>query len=67
MWSLYNNNNMKRQLTAPGLQEIKMVELWKKWGKFVPLEFREELCPKPSDDVITGVSLPYSSPKTTPT
>lgn len=64
MWSLYNNNNMKRQLTAPGLKEIKMVELWKKWGKFVPLEFREELCPKPSDDVIKRVSKDRSTKST---
>jgi len=43
---------------------IKMVELWKKWGKFVPLEFREELCPKPSDDVIKRVSKDRSTKST---
>ena len=32
-----------KQLQAPGMRDIKAVELWKKWGPFVPEEFREHM------------------------
>ena len=38
--------------TKPGLREIKQVELWSKYRPLVPVEFREECCPKPAKEVI---------------
>ena len=33
------NENQFKQLQAPGMRDIKAVELWKKWGPFVPRSF----------------------------
>ena len=59
---IHNANRISRmkqyqlkQLQAPGMRDIKAVELWKKWGPFVPEEFREDICPKPADAVINRV------------
>jgi hypothetical protein len=43
-------------LPVPGVKPIKQVELWKKWGPNVPPEKGEEMCPKPSQEVIGLVS-----------
>jgi hypothetical protein len=48
--------NNKTTLIPPGLKPIKQVELRKKWGHFIPEDERDELCPKPSDDVIQQVA-----------
>ena len=48
------DNDRERQLTryvlqpiaAPGLKEIKQVELYSKFRKFVPHQFRDEICPQ---------------------
>ena len=37
------------------MREIKQVDLYEKWGPLVPLEFRDEICPKPSDKIINSV------------
>jgi hypothetical protein len=42
-------------LKAPGLRPIKQVELYKKLSPFVPHEFLEDTCPRPSDDVLAQV------------
>jgi hypothetical protein len=42
-------------LPRPGIKPIKQVELYKKWRPFVPHQFREEICPRPSDEVIASV------------
>jgi hypothetical protein len=42
-------------LTPPGLRPIKQVELWKKFRPFVPRQYWDELCPRPSDEVIAQV------------
>ena len=42
-------------IEAPGLREIKQVELYSKFRKFVPEEFRDEICPKPSDHVLEKI------------
>jgi len=42
-------------IEAPGLREIKQVELYTKFRKFVPEEFRDEICPKPSDHVLEKI------------
>ena len=38
-----------------GLKAIKQVELYTKWRKMVPEEFRDTICPKTSDLVIKEV------------
>jgi hypothetical protein len=43
-------------LLVPGVKPIKQVELWKKWGLNVPPDKQEEMCPKPSQEVIDLVS-----------
>jgi len=47
-------------LPAPGMKPIKQVELWKKWGPFVPEAARHHLCRRPPDDVINQVALDRS-------
>jgi hypothetical protein len=42
-------------LKAPGLRPIKQVELYKKFRPFVPREFWEDTCPRPSDEVLAQV------------
>ena len=41
--------------TRPGLRPIKRVELHDTWGAPVPEHFRNDICPKPSDTIITPV------------
>ena len=41
-----------RPVAAPGMKEIKQVELYTKWRKFVPAEFVDEICPKPPDEIL---------------
>ena len=48
--------NNKQLLKAPGMKPIKQVELWKKWGPFIPEDERNELCPKPPTDIIKAVA-----------
>jgi hypothetical protein len=48
-------------LPAPGMKPIKQVELWKKWGQFIPEDERHHLCPRPPDDVINQVTSERSS------
>jgi hypothetical protein len=43
------------QITAPGLREIKQVEMYTKFRKFVPEEFRDEICPRPSQQVLENI------------
>jgi hypothetical protein len=39
-------------LPFPGIKEIKQAELFKKWRHYVPLNFKDEACPKPASDVL---------------
>ena len=49
-------------LTPPGLRDIKQVELYKKWRKFMPDDETANLvCPKPPDDVLMRVSKEKSN------
>jgi hypothetical protein len=41
-------------IPAPGLKDIKQVELYTKFRKFVPVEFRDEICPRPSQQVLVA-------------
>jgi hypothetical protein len=43
-------------LFAPDLREIKQVELYMKYRPLIPQMYRDELCPKPSDQVIENIS-----------
>ena len=40
---------------APGIKEIKQVELYTKWRKLIPEQFQNIICPKPADDIIKRV------------
>jgi len=40
------------QLVPTGLKPIKQVELYSKWRPLLPEEFRDTMCPKPSEEVI---------------
>jgi hypothetical protein len=42
-------------LPRPGIKPIKQVELYKKWRPFIPSQFRDEIYPRPSDEVIASV------------
>jgi len=48
-------NYILTAVEAPGLKEIKQVELWSKFRKFVPPEFQDEICPRPSDEVLENI------------
>jgi hypothetical protein len=58
-----SNDNRFRQLmaaslsavTRPGIKPIKQVELYKKWRPFVPHQFRDQICPRPTDEVLEAV------------
>lgn len=45
-----------KSIPAPGIKPIKQVELYTKWRKFVPDSFQDEICPKPSTDIINQVT-----------
>ena len=49
-----NSKKIKKE-KRPGLREIKQVNLYEKWVPLVPLELRDEICPKPSDKIINSV------------
>ena len=42
-------------LPEPGLQPIKAVELYTKWGPLLPEDAREITCPRPSEEIILAV------------
>jgi hypothetical protein len=42
-------------IPTPGLKEIKQVEMYTKFRKFVPEEYRDEICPRPSEQVLANV------------
>jgi hypothetical protein len=42
-------------LKPPGMRPTKQVELYKKFRPFVPRQFWDETCPKPSDEVLMQV------------
>jgi hypothetical protein len=42
-------------LKDPGFRPIKQVEIHKKFRPFVPREFWEDTCPRPSDEVLAQV------------
>ena len=41
-----------QELPQKGLSEEKQVELWEKIRPYCPIAFRDDLCPKPQDDLI---------------
>jgi len=40
---------------APGIKPIKLVEMYTKWREFIPPMYQDDLCPKPSDEIIESV------------
>ena len=48
--------NCKLELEKrPGVQPIKQVDLYEKWGPLVPEEFRNDICAKPPEAIIATV------------
>ena len=41
-----------QQLTPPGMQDVKQVDLCQKCRRFIPKTYQNEICPKPSADKI---------------
>jgi hypothetical protein len=39
----------------PGLAEIKQCELYLKWRPFAPGEFKDQICSKPSKEVLEKI------------
>ena len=54
-WKQEVRNCTPSNCTPPGLSDIKQVELYAKWRKFIPSPFQDEICPKPSDEVLDRV------------
>ncbi len=44
-----------KPVAAPGMKEIMQVELYKKWRKYVPATYADEICPKPPDEILENV------------
>ena len=42
-------------IEPPGLKPIKQVELYKNWRPLVPDEYKDAICPKPSDAILEVV------------
>ena len=40
---------------APGIVDIKQVELYTKWRKLIPDQYQDIICPKPDDHIIIKV------------
>ena len=36
----------------PGIAFIKQVELYEKWCGCIPMEYQDEICPKPPDHIL---------------
>ena len=51
---IIKNNKMKNE-KRPGLRNIKQVDIYHKWGPLVSEEFRDDICPKPSNTIIKYV------------
>jgi hypothetical protein len=49
-------SQLPKSMIAPGLREIKQVELYTKYRPLVPEQYWDELCPKPSDEVIGNIA-----------
>jgi hypothetical protein len=44
-----------KQVAAPGLKEIKQVELYSQFQKFAPVKFWDEICLRPSEQVLQNI------------
>ena len=51
---IINGKKLKKE-KRPGLRGIKQVDLYEKWGPLVLAQFRDEICPKPSNKNIKPV------------
>ena len=47
----------------PGILPIKQMELYKKLRENVPVDYHDEMCPKPSDDVLKKFSAEQKTKK----
>ena len=49
------NNNKLQNEKRPGVCNIKQVNLYQMWKKFLPERFRDAIFPKPSDKILNFV------------
>ena len=56
----------RSKIKDPGVAEIKQVELYTKYRKFVPFQFQEDICPYPGKDIMERIkdSRKRTKPKT---
>jgi hypothetical protein len=47
--------NVLQTLKPPGLRPIKQVDLYEKFRPYVPRQYWDKTCPKPSDEVLESV------------
>jgi hypothetical protein len=50
--SLLQRADFLDHLPFKGIPEFKQVQLYRNYRKFIPAEFKDEICPKPSDEVL---------------
>lgn len=56
-WKMNIKNSFPSKDKKPGVSDIKQVELYTKWRGCIPLEFQEEMCPKPADVVLEKIKV----------
>jgi len=54
-WKQNSKTLMPRNEPKIGISDIKQVELFSKWRNLIPDQFRDCICPKPTQEVITKV------------
>ncbi len=42
-------------LNAPGIRDIKQVELWKNWRQYIPDPYKDIMCPEPTKEVVDKI------------
>ena len=57
------NGFVLKELSPPGLREIKVVELATKWRPLVPPQFQDEICPIPDKALIDRVKKDRNNKK----
>jgi hypothetical protein len=49
------------ELNAPGIREIKQVELWKNWRQYIPHPHKDLICPEPPQEIIERIKKEKSN------
>ena len=48
-------NDIPTTLEPTGLAELKQIQLFTKWRKFVPDKFKDNICPKPPNELFQKI------------